>query len=51
MLTIIFLCASIDIVKEDKTMKKHYRLKQKWGVVLFYTVVIILTLLYSLSMR
>ena len=31
--------------------KKHLRLKEKWGVALFYTVVILLSLIYSLSIR
>ena len=32
-------------------MKKHYRLKEKWGVTLFYVTIIIITLAYSLSIR
>ncbi len=32
-------------------MKKHYRLKEKWGVILFYLVVVVLTLIYTNSIR
>ena len=32
-------------------MKKRYKLKQKWGVVLFYLVLVVLTLIYSNSIR
>ena len=28
-------------------MKKKYRLKEKWGVVLFYIVLLVLTIIYS----
>lgn len=32
-------------------MKKRYRLKEKWGVVLFYLVLVVLTLIYSNSIK
>ena len=32
-------------------MKKRYKLKQKWGVVLFYITLVVLTLIYSNSIR
>lgn len=28
-------------------MKKKYRLKEKWGVVLFYIVLVVLAIIYS----
>ena len=32
-------------------MKKHYKLKEKWGIALFYLVLVVLTLIYSNSIR
>lgn len=32
-------------------MKKKYRLKEKWGVVIFYITLAILTLIYAGSVR
>lgn len=32
-------------------MKKKYRLKENWGVVLFYVSLIIMTLIYSGSIK
>ena len=32
-------------------MKKKYRLKEKWGVLLFYLSIAAMTLIYSASIR
>ena len=32
-------------------MKKRYRLKEKWGIVIFYAVLVIETLIYVSSMK
>lgn len=32
-------------------MKKRYRLKEKWGVVLFYITLVVLALIYSNSIK
>lgn len=47
LLTIIFNYAIIDTVRRIREMKKKYRLKEKWGVVLFYIVLVVLTIIYS----